>query len=258
MPTIGSQQDMSARLRAVLPAKWFPDDAPVLTGILDGLGAIWSTIWNLFSYVSSQRRISTATGINLDLIATDFLGNTLQRKQGESDTSYRGRLKASIFLESGTRSVLAAVLTSLTGSPPRIFEPRNASDTGGRGVPGSMAYGSAGAYGSYRLPFQCFVETTSPSVAGVGGVQGYGSPSAPPFFYVVGGYGAGSIEYSSGPAAVVTRSDQDVYEAINAVKPIATIVWVSTVATSPQTPPPDGSGAPELDVDFILDVSRLS
>lgn len=259
--SIGSQDDMVRRLKAALPAGWFSgDENPVLDGLLAGLGYVWSSLWTLLAYVSKQTRIATATDVNLDIIGRDFLGTALARTVGETDDAYRARIQASLFQEMGTRRAITRALTSKTGAPPVIFEPRNASDTGGRSAVGSrapagLAYNTAGGYGSYSLPFQAFVTTNLPISVGVSGVQGYGARGVAAFGQVIGGYNAGAIEYASGSAGLLSASDQEVYDAVNAVKPVATIIWVSTSNTNPQTA---GGGHPVLDVDFVLDVSRLS
>lgn len=260
-PAIGSQADMVNRLAAVLPTGWFPSvaQAPVLGGLLAGIASIWAFLWSLLSYVTLQKRITTATDINLDLISNDFLGLSLPRNAGESDASFRARIQATIFQEMGTREAVIRALTTLTGGAPSVFEPRNAFDTGGRGASGGtintgLGYGVAGGYGSYQLPFQAFIQTTLPQVIGTIGVQGYGSPSVPVSGEVIGGYGVGALEYSSGSAALLSASDDAVFATINTVKPIATIMWVSTTKSNPQT---SGGGTPVLDSSFILDTSRL-
>ena len=254
----GSQADMLARLKAVLPLGWFPDsDTPVLDGLLSGIGSIWSFLWSLLIYVAQQRRIATATDINLDIISTDFLGQTLPRKSGEADAAFSARIRSSIFQEMGTRKAVSDALTLLNGATPTIFEPANANDTGGYGAAGTVVntglyYNTMGGWGSYNLPFQAFIQTNAPDTATVVGVQGYGSMSGNPV--VIGGYGVGAIEYSPGVIGLLSASDEEVYNAINAVKPVATIMWVSTEGTALQP----STGDAVLDSNFILDVSRLS
>jgi hypothetical protein len=263
---VGDQDDMLGRLKAVMPDGWFPDDSPVLDSWLSGLAAIGSWAWSLLDYVAHQRRITTATDVNLDLISSEFLGAGLPRRNGETDVSYRLRIKAAIFQEMGTRAAIRKTLTLLNGSAPTIFEPGNATDTGGWGGVGSLintglAYatstgqGGAGGYGSYDYPFQAFIITNLPVTAIARGVQGYGRSTQGTAIPVIGAYGAGAIEYDSGIDELVSASDTDVYNAINAVKPVATIMWVATENTTTQPTP---GGAPKLDIDFILNVSRLS
>ena len=78
----GDQQDMLARLRAVLPTRWFPDSAPVLDGLLSGLASGWSWVYQQLQYVKAQTRIATATDIWLDIIADDYFGSSLARRTG--------------------------------------------------------------------------------------------------------------------------------------------------------------------------------
>lgn len=271
--SIWDQADFVRRIKAVLPRGWFATDStPFLDTLLSGIGAIWAQMYLLMTYVAKQRRIATATDINLDVISSDFLGGTLPRKSGESDPAYSLRIRQSIFREMGTRHAISVALTQLTGAPPVIFEPANAADTGAYTTAGSgyrgLAYGKAGGYGSYELPFQAFVLTTLPQSITVAGVQGYGRAGATNPV-VIGGYTIGAIEYASGDNVLFGVSDEEVYSVINAIKPIGTIIWVSTQETSIQGPgsvPGGGSGGgsggasggPRLDSSFILDVSRLS
>jgi hypothetical protein len=257
---VGSQADMANRIQAVQPTGWFSSSqTPILSGLLAGLGSIWSSLWNLLTYVSAQTRISTATDINLDIISSDFLGTSLPRRSGETDASFRTRIKANIFQPMATRAAVSRALTALTGAAPTIFEPRNANDTGGWGKAGAvvntgLAYGYAGGYGSYKLPFQAFIATALPQVTGTIGVQGYGS-AATPFANVIGAYGSGAIEYDSGAAVLLATSDDEIYSTVNAVKPVGTILWITTEATNPNR---QQSGTAVLDTSFILDVSELS
>ena len=101
---------MLARLRAVLPTYWFPDSAPVLDGLLNGLAAGWAWSYQQLQYVKAQTRIATATDIWLDVIADDFFGNRLSRRPGQSDSALRGRIQRELFRERGTRGAIASVL----------------------------------------------------------------------------------------------------------------------------------------------------
>lgn len=257
----GDQGDILRRLKAVVPVGWFPDQSPVLDGVLSGISAVWSWAWSLLDYVNQQLRISTATDINLDLLSADFLGAGLPRIAGENDTSYRRRIKASIFREMGTRKAVSDAIETATGQAPGIFEPALASDTGGYGSVGGrvgtgLAYGMAGGYGSYDLPFQAFITAYRPSASVGGGVQGYSSAALAPYAPAVGGYGAGSIDYLQGQSSFVSISDEHLYDAANAVRPIATVLWVgiSDASGGQSTPASD----PLLDINFVLDVSPLS
>ena len=140
----GDQQDMLARLRTVLPTRWFPDSAPVLDGLLSGLASGWSWAYQQLQYVKAQTRIATATDIWLDIIANDFFGSRLARRTGQSDEAFRSRIQRELFRERGTRGAIIAVLQDLTGRAPLVFEPARSTDTGGyaslTGAGGGVGY----------------------------------------------------------------------------------------------------------------------
>src|SRR6185312_15726155 len=99
----GDQQDMLARIKAVLPARWFPDGSPVLDGLLDGMAAGWTWAYELLQYVKQQTRLTTATDVWLDIIALDFFGKRLVRRANQGDAGFRLRIQRELFRERGTR-----------------------------------------------------------------------------------------------------------------------------------------------------------
>src|ERR1700734_1385135 len=99
---IGDKDDMVTRLQAVLPTRWFPDDAPILVGMLSGLASTWVWAYDLLRYVTTQTRILTATDIWLDIVSQDFFGTSLPRVSGQSDDAFRGRIRRELFRERGT------------------------------------------------------------------------------------------------------------------------------------------------------------
>jgi len=217
----GDQPDMLARLRAVLPARWFPDRALVLDGLLGGLAAGWSWVHEILQYVREQSRIVTASDVWLDIIALDFFGNRLIRQSGQNDTTFRWRIQREMFRQRGTRQAIIGTLEDLTGRTPTIFEPAWTADTGGytslNGAGGGIAYGLAGGWGSLDLPFQCFVTAYRPSGSGIASVCGWGGSS--------GGYGSGAIEYASLDMVKGQVTDADIYRAVAEVLPIAAVGW---------------------------------
>ncbi len=217
----GDQQDVLARLRAVLPTRWFPDQAPVLDGLLNGLASCWSWAYQQLQYVKTQTRLATATDVWLDVIAQDFFGARLSRRTGQSDSAFRSRIQLELFRERGTRGAIISVLQDLTGRVPLVFEPARSTDTGGyaslTGTGGGVAYGCAGGWGSLSLPFQCFVTAYRPTGSGIAMVSGWGGSS--------GGYGQGVIEYASLAMVQGQVTDQDIYAAVASVLPVATIGW---------------------------------
>ena len=244
---IGDQNDMAARMRAVLPAKWFPDDAPVLSAILAGFGAVWATMYSLLEWVQLQTRITTATGANLDLISLDFFGGDLPRRSGESDSAFEARIKRELFRPKGTRAAVVRELVDLTGQVPTIFEPALTSDTGGY-TTGGVGYGAGGGYGSLLLPFQFFVQAYLQVATPIANVAGYYIGSG----WAGGGYGdgatwpgsvwpgGGAIEYGDISNAPGLVTDATIYAAIASVIPAATIAWT---AIEPAPSPPDPPGA---------------
>ena len=217
----GDQQDMLARLRTVLPTRWFPDSAPVLDGLLSGLASAWCWAHQQLQYVKAQTRIATATDVWLDIIANDYFGNRLARRAGQSDGAFRSRIQRELFRERGTRGAIVAVLHDLTGRAPLVFEPARSTDTGGygslSGAGGGVGYGRAGGWGSLTLPFQCFITAYRPVGSGIATVIWLGRPC--------GGYGRGAIEYASLEMVQGQVTDADIYTAVAGVLPVAVIGW---------------------------------
>jgi hypothetical protein len=217
-PAAGTQPDIVARLKSVLPNGWFPDGTPVLDGLLNGLAAAWANLVGLLSYTQLQTRIATATDIFLDLAAEDFFAGGIVRGAGEPDSSLRARIQRNLLTPHATRNALNAALTALTSRQARIFEPARLQDTGAYAIASTLAYNTAGGYGSFALPFQCFVHAFRPIGAGVANTTGYGSGA--------GGYGAGLAQYTTPGMAASTVLDSAITAAIAATMPAATTAWV--------------------------------
>lgn len=220
---VGDQQDMQSRLMAVLPSRWFPDEAPVLGAVLQGLASAWAWVFGTLQYVKAQTRIATATGVWLDVIAQDFFGSSVIRAVGQQDDAFRSRIQLALFQERGTRGAVYTILEELTGRTPVVFEPRQTGDTGGYGsVHGGgsgLAYGRAGGWGSLMLPFQCFVTAYRPAGAGIAFVSGWAGGA--------GGYGVGAIEYADLTMVQGQVTDSDIYAAVASVLPAASIAWTA-------------------------------
>lgn len=235
-------QSALARLKSTLP-RWFGgSETPLLDGLLTGPSWSFSRIKSLLDYVSNQMRIGTATGINLDIIANDFLGLRILRRKSQPDTDFRAIIKAEIMRERGTRPGIIKAVEDLTGKTPRFFEPRNPRDTGGYGVKGAMGYGMAGRYGSLRLPFQAFIVVFKPPGAGVPDVGGYGN--------TVGGLRVGGqLEYVSKYMIEGAVTDADIYAMISATKSAGTVIWVHIATLDPEA---------FLDHNAVLDAALTS
>lgn len=208
-------EDMTARLRGLLPSRWFPDDAPVLDGLLTGLAAGWTHLSALIDYAARQTRIATASDGWLDMIARDYFLSRIRRRAREDDMTFSARIRRELLRERGTRKAVISVLTDLTGRAPRIFEPARPADTGAWNGP--IGYGAAGAWGSLLLPFQCFVTAFRPQGAGIAQVSGWNQPA--------GGWGGGNIEYASLAMIAGQVTDTDIYTAVADVMPAAAIAW---------------------------------
>lgn len=214
----GDAPDMASRITAALPP-WFADSNPVLSALIAAFSAAWAFIYSFYLYAKAQSRITTATEGWLDLIAQDFFGSTVRRAPGQTDASLRARILANMFRERGTRNGMISVLTQLTGTSPTIFEPLRPADTGVYGGP-LLGYSVAGGYGSMSLPFQAFVT--------VNFLPGIGIPQVAGYRIQTGGYGAPSrLEYASLSSVSDRASLNDIYAAIDSVKPAGTIIWTA-------------------------------
>lgn len=234
----GDQNDFVGRLRMTLPVHWFPDAAPVLAAVLNGIANAAVFVYGLIQYARLQTRIRTATDGWLDLISGDFFGLNFPRRAGESDASFRARILLELFRPRATRGAVIRVVQDLTGRTPLVFEPARPADTGvygtlANGLAGclsTLGYGLAGGYGSLLLPYQAFVTAFPPLSSGIPYVAGYGYPAGGG----VGGYGTGTAEYGDLDMIVGALTEADVYAAIDSVKPVATILW--TRITAGETP----------------------
>jgi len=152
------------------------------------------------------------------MIAGDFFGMSLPRSLNESDSSYRARIQVQMFRQRATRPALLAMLTQLTGNVPTIIEPARPADCGGYGLP-VMGYGAAGRYGSLLCPWQAFVEVYRPRSIGVLNVPGYACAQS--------GYGVAGCYVAAG--SLINVSDENIFAAVESVRPLATRVWVRLV-----------------------------
>lgn len=212
-----TQADFLSRLKGTLP-KWFSDSSPILDAVLSGYSWAASFVYGLIQYATNQTRIATATDDFLDLIAADFCGAAVVRKTNETDAQFRARILTNLLRERVTRNSIKTILLALTGRTPKIFEPWNASDTGGYSV-GGVGYGAGGAYGSVLLNNQIFVTAYRPAGSGIPNVIGYGASA--------GGYNTPSqIEYASLDMVQGQVADADIYAAIENVRPVCTTAWV--------------------------------
>lgn len=218
----GTLDDMIARQIAVLPP-WFgaPGVVPAVLRVpLAMAGQLGQWINDLIEYARRQTRILTATDGWLDLIAWDFLGERIRRRQGQPDDSFRHRILVEMFRPRATRPAMAAVLRDLTGQEPRIFEPQRPQDVGGIGVVSAgLAIGVSGAIGSVQMPGEVFIDVFRDPDAGIPGAAGIGVP--------VGGIGTPSrLVIASLEDVVGALRDEDIYSAVEATRPVGIVAWV--------------------------------
>jgi hypothetical protein len=259
----GTPTDILIRLKAVLPGGWFPLTSagqPSATPILDALlsGPAWALSWaySLIQYVQLQQRIATATDVFLDLCARDYFGGGLTRNNGETDAAFSIRIRASLLRPAATRAAITTALTNLTGRAPNIFEPWDTGDAGGYGggyapVWRSLAYNTAGGYGSLQLPGQAFITAYRPlqgGIANVGGYNGQVPIPAPMNFvtstgsvvststegalqflvgqvYAPGGYGVGAMEYVNPSMSGSQVTDAEIFATVAATQAAGVTCW---------------------------------
>jgi hypothetical protein len=251
----GDAPDIALRIRRALP-RWFgrsSDPTPVLDAILLGLGAGLAHVWDLLAFARRQARLATADGGWLDVASLDFFGpDGLPRFRGDTDTTFRRRLRKEVFRRRVTRPSIVDIVTDLTGQPPaEVFEGWDVTTTGGWGANGSMAYGVAGLYGSDTAPGQTIVTIPEP--------QGYGIPSTPGWGSRVGGYGAfgTALRYvDDGQISGVGPTKEDIIRAIDGVRAAGTVIlirFLDPLGFDPTDLPPDdpsqgGAGDGVLDL----------
>lgn len=210
----GDITDLISRLKTVLPAKWFPDQTPILDAVLTGLAQAWAAIYEMLATVRLQSRIATASGSFLDGASTDFFGTTLLRRVLEPDAAFQLRIKRELVRERATRAALVSVVYDLTGIDPMIFEAARPADTGGYNT-AALGYGVAGAWGSLALPFQVFVTVARPPTEGIATIAGYGT--------------AGPLARANLSIVTGQLTDSDIYAAIMSVMPASTIAWTRII-----------------------------
>jgi hypothetical protein len=228
--TTGSQSDMLARLKGLLPGGWFPATSgsasksatPILDGLLSGSAWALSFIYSLIVYAQNQTRIATATDVFLDLAASDYFGPNITRNANEPDAAFSTRIRANLLAPKATRAAVIDALVNLTGTAPAIFEPFNAGDTGAYGF-GNLGYGVAGGYGSLALHAQVFITAYRQIEGGVANVGGYGTLTGNT--YAPGGYCTGAIEYTTISDAGTQVMDAEIYATIAGIVAAGVIAW---------------------------------
>ena len=153
---IGDLENMRLRLRLALPDRWFADVAPVLDGLLLGLGSTWAGLHGLLGVVRAQSRRLTASGGFLDMTAGDLFGGRLPRHAAEADDVFRVRIGRALHRVRATRAAVLDAVAEEGGGAVRVFEPARPLDTGVYNGPG-LGWGVAGGWGSLAMPLECLV-----------------------------------------------------------------------------------------------------
>lgn len=214
----GDNNDIIARVKLVLPRRWFSFVAPIRDAVLGGLADSTAWCYSLIVYAQLQTRLATATGPWLDIWSMDFLYRFLPRK-GMTDDAFRAVIQATILQERVTRSGMTSMITRLTGAPPSLIEPWNTGDCGAYGV-GAIGYGRVGYWGSINLPNQFFMKVNR---AGIGPT---GVPTVAGYKGYTGGYGVGAIEWGGVDVPEIGITDDIIRQLILMTKPSGSIVWL--------------------------------
>ncbi len=214
----GDASDMLARLKSVLPVRWFSGVTPVLDMVLGGFAWAWSELYSSLVFVKLQTRITTASGMFLDIAALDYCGTSLLRHAGEGDGAFSQRLRNNLMAPRATRAALTLLLENEFGRTPIIFEPMNATDTGGYNCY-TLGYGARGGYGCVNIPFQFFVQAFRPNASPVSNAGGYNIGP--------GGFNISPLFYANINIIPGSVSDDDIYAATAAVLPVAVTAWVN-------------------------------
>ena len=215
---IGLADDFFYRIKALL-VNWFGGASSILDALIHGLSNGLAFFYTQYSYAANQIRLKTASGSWLDILANDFFGNSLLRARNQSDASFRKKLQLNLFRERGTRKAINDILTDLTGQAPLIIEPLNIADTSAIGV--NFFLGVNGRLGSYGMPYQALINVKRASIVGWPNVAGLATNQ----------FGLNSSPYASLISLEDSGvSDKDIYQAIESVKPVGTIVWVNISA----------------------------
>lgn len=223
----GDQNDMAARLRGYLPLGWFPtaglpgaqdEPAPVLAALLNGVATVLAACFGQLSYTRLQSRIGTATDSFLDLVALDFFGSELTRQPNQTDASFRSSILWSLFRPRATRAGLIAILQTLTGRLPILFEPARPMDAFCLGTPQNAGLGVA-RLGSYLMPGQILVNAYRPLAQGIPNVAGLGTGFA--------GLGSSFLALPDPASAVTPVPDSAIYAAVDDTRAAGVVAWMS-------------------------------
>ncbi|WP_234775164.1 hypothetical protein [Paraburkholderia tropica] len=222
----GDQNDILSRLQSYLPRGWFGDwsESPIVGAVLTGVASVFAVTYTLIMFVWAQTRLATSSGGWIDIWAADFFGGNLPRKSNESDASYIARIKVALFQQKATRPAMISVLTQLTGRAPIIFEPNRPLDSGCLGAnTGVNSFCGVARMGSLACPFSALITAYRPLVSGGSAGAAYCNAAA------ISALNTPLSQSYTGSLAdeVSVATDDDIYAAINATRPVATNIGVA-------------------------------
>lgn len=208
--------DMLARLKGLIPYRWFSNNAPLRDAVLGGIADSLAWCHDFIQFAAQQTRLSTMSGAYLDIAALDFFGLRIKRRGDQTDDSFRATILKEIFRQRGTRKALIDALNDLTSHKPKIFEPTNPQDTGGWGV--MFAFNAAGRWGA-NMPRTVFIDAYEPPGSGIPNLAGLNSAQ--------GGWGAGAFALADLKMVTGPVTNQDIYDTIEATRAAGVTAWVS-------------------------------
>ncbi|MBN3811707.1 hypothetical protein [Paraburkholderia sp. Ac-20347] len=222
----GDQNDIISRLQTYLPRGWFGDwsESPIVGAVLTGVASVFAVTYTLIMFIWAQTRLATSSGGWIDIWAADFFGGNLPRKSNESDASYIARIKVALFQQKATRPAMISVLTQLTGRAPIIFEPNRPLDSGCLGVnTGVNSFCGVARMGSLACPYSALITAYRPLVSGGSAGAAYSNAIA------ISALNTPLSQSYTGSLAdeVSVATDDDIYAAINATRPVATNIGVA-------------------------------
>lgn len=109
---------------AELPRGQFPRTGQIVGAVVNAIATIATLNFQQASYVKGQANVTTAEGMNLDMLSVGMFGpGTLPRRSGEADEAFAGRIEARYLQPTGTLAALVTRINDLTGSDPVVFCP---------------------------------------------------------------------------------------------------------------------------------------
>jgi hypothetical protein len=212
-----TQDDFTAWAKSALPTNWFSEEAKASGGNLYAtLRAIAkgdeTTYTNMLALQSSLT-FTNAEGSQVDDLVRDYYGTKLKRQAGETDSSFKARALARLFVPVGTEQGMSDGIERTLGTEPIIITGRNLTNPGGwaRWQPGNNL--TAELFGHFAWDEGNFAVDLGP-------------------------YQALITVYQPEPSSGQFLTYSQIMRLIEDLKPEATIMWVKVVG------PPSNGGLP--------------